>query len=600
MDPTSFANIDEVKIQSLDIKWNICFETKVVSGTVEYKLSNTTADKLVLDTRDLHIEWVRGASGAALPHSLGAPHPKYGAPLTVTLEGADSLVLQYRTSPHSTALQWLQPAQTAGSHPFVFSQCQAIHARSLLPVQDTPSVKLTYDVEVTCPGELRALVSALPVSETVGTARSVYRYSQPQPTPPYLIALVCGELQGKEVGRRSTVWAEAAVLGAAAAEFEDTEAMLEAAEAYCGEYVWGRYGLVILPPSFPYGGMENPCLTFVTPTLLAGDKSAVDVVIHEIAHSWSGNLVSNASWEHFWLNEGFTMFIQRKVLAMLHGEPTRHFSAIEGWKHLQDTIAKDFPPGDPLTCLVPDLAGVDPDDAFSSVPYEKGHTLLWYLEEKLGGPSKFDPFIKAYIAKFAKQSIKTDQFLAFLREYFADQSQTLDAVDWQAWLHTPGMPPYTPSFDDSLARVCSQLCQQWTDLSEGETFAGSADQFKALSAPQIVEFLVQIYQQEKPLSLAKLQQMSELYSMFTIKNFEVRNWWLRVCLRSRWEEAVPHAFRFLDEQGRMKYTKPVYRELYAWEGSVREQTLAYFRSKEDQMMHVSALAIRHVLGITSK
>lgn len=381
--------------------------------------SESGCSSLVLDTNLLRIEgaWTDGEAAA---HSLGASHSALGAALTVPLtaplaQGSSCVVkVAYSTSPEALALQWLLPGATAGGqHPYLFTQCQAIHARSLVPCQDSPAAKCTYSAAVRVPEGLTALMSAVgverasletAVSDCAGNAasgeisgrsaafsapaplfsapvknasdRSTYCFVQKVPIPPYLIALVAGHLASAELGPRSRVWSEPSVLEAAAREFEDTERFLAAAEDIAGPYVWGRYDLLLLPPSFPYGGMENPCLTFVTPTLLAGDRSLVNVIAHEIAHSWTGNLVTNASWEHFWLNEGWTVWLERKILGRLHGEKAYQFGACLGFLELKDTV-EHMGADHKYTKLVVDLSGRHSGGACGSGALERrAHALL--------------------------------------------------------------------------------------------------------------------------------------------------------------------------------------------------------------------------------
>jgi aminopeptidase N len=336
----------------------------------------------------------------------------------------------------------------------------------MLPIQDTPSVKMTYSADLTVPSNLQALMSALQEDGGVATpsveGMHTFRFRQPVKIPCYLIAIAVGNLQGKRVGPRTTVWSEPEVLESAAWEFADTERLLATTEDVLTPYEWGVYDLLVLPPSMAYGGMEHVCLTFVTPSLLAGDRSLVDVVIHEAVHSWMGNLVTTQNWEHFWLNEGFTVFVERKVVGRLHGEASRQFSAIIGLKALQESVGQMCEGGHPeYTCMCPCLREVDPDDAFSSVPYEKGFNFLYYLEQLLGGPAAFDPYLKAHVRKFAHTSINTTGFKAFLYEFFADQRAVLDGVDWNGWLNKPGMPLVPNAFDDTLAKDCVALSERY-------------------------------------------------------------------------------------------------------------------------------------------
>jgi leukotriene-A4 hydrolase len=398
---------------------------------------------------DINIESVNVKSGDCelpLKFRVSDKVAEIGAKLTIDLptktDGQLTLVIHYKTSPDASALQWLSAEQTSGKkHPFMFSQCQAIHARSIVPCQDSPSVKFTYNAVVRHNPELTALMSAI----RLGNETGVTRFEQKVPIPSYLLAIAVGDLYSKRVGPRSHVWAEKDVVDEAAEEFSDTETFIETAEAICGPYLWKQYDLLVMPPSFPFGGMENPCLTFLTPTLIAGDKSLVDVVAHEISHSWTGNLVTNANFEHFWLNEGFTVFVEQKIIGRLRGDQYRDFNALHGLSELKDTIKNQLKDEPELTKLVVDLSNVGPDDAFSTVPYMKGSTFLRYLEDLFGGPSVFEPFLKKYLDKFKYQSILTKDFKQFVYDYFNEKiPDKLEQVDWDKWLYTEGMPVVIP------------------------------------------------------------------------------------------------------------------------------------------------------------
>jgi len=345
----------------------------------------------------------------------------------------------------------------------MFSQCQSIHARSVMPCQDTPAVKFSYDAIIEHPTELTALMSALIDKKESGKTH----FKQAVPIPAYLVAIAIGKLVSRPLGENSNVWAEEGIVDACAAEFSETSTMLKTASDICGPYVWKQYDLLVMPPSFPYGGMENPCLTFVTPTLLAGDKSLADVVAHEIAHSWTGNLVTNKNFEHFWLNEGFTVFVESKIVGRMQGDKELDFKMISNLIDLQECVSNlykeinqsirlnlnlflqlrsQLSATPELTKLVVDLSNCGPDDAFSSVPYMKGSTFLRYLEDLLGGPAVFEPFLRDYLKKFAYKSIETDDFKGALYDYFKDSEQKdkLSVIDWDLWLKGEGMPPIIP------------------------------------------------------------------------------------------------------------------------------------------------------------
>lgn len=598
-DPNSFARPEEAAVSSVGLYLDVNFERKVLSGRVDLTVDKKTAEvtHVLLDSKDLKISKVTAhGSGEALEFSVGQQTTTFGSKLEIKLPSTKEmrfiLSIFYETDVNASALQWLSSEQTSGcKHPYLFSQCQAIHCRSMFPCQDTPSVKVTYTAEVTAPPELTVLMSArrIGVPTVTSTGLKLHKFEQPVPIPVYLVAIVVGCLESRKLGPRCHVWSEAQVVDKAAYEFAETEEMLLAAESLCGEYVWGIYDLLVLPPSFPYGGMENPCLTFVTPTLLAGDRSLASVVVHEISHSWTGNLVTNRNFEHFWLNEGFTRFVEDKILGKLHGEKARHLSAIGGLKQLRAAI-EHLGKNNPLTCLVVDLKGISPDDAFSAIPYEKGYILLFHLEELVGGAEAFDPFLRAYINKFKYTSIDTDDFKKFLYEYFPNNSK-LKEVDWNEWLFKPGMPPVIPKYDNSLEKVCSDLRIKWVEwaaVPDGACPFKSED-IKDMSSQQVEEFLAQLLE-EKPLSVAKLQAMENAYNFNSVVSCEIRFRWLRLGIKGRWKEQVDRALDFVVEQGRMKYIRPLYRDLYNWE-EVRDQAIAVFKANKHRMMYVAAYTV---------
>ncbi|KAJ0057050.1 hypothetical protein NL108_000897, partial [Boleophthalmus pectinirostris] len=521
-----------------------------------------------LDTRDLKIISV-SANGQEASFTLGSKHSFKGTPLEIRLpfdisRGQHVIVeVAYETSPSATALQWLTPEQTAGKmYPYLFSQCQAHHCRSMVPCQDSPSVKHTYYAQVSVPKDLVALMSAVHDGHEMDpqdSERIVYRFRQPVPMPSYLIAIVVGALESREIGPRSRVWSEKEYVDKAASEFSETEKMLQIAEQLAGPYVWGQYDVLVLPPSFPYGGMENPCLTFATPTCLNLYSCLHQVIAHEISHSWTGNLVTNKTWEHFWLNEGHTVYLERMIARCMESEQSRQFKAMGGWKELQDSV-NTFGANSPLTNLVPSLQDVDPDDAFSLIPYEKGFALLYHLEELMGGPEVFMEFVKSYIQMFAYSSVTTDQWKNYLFTYFKDKVDILNKVDWNAWIYTPGMPPVKPQYDTTLADACIALSQKWIKAKEQDLEGFKESDVKTLSSSQLIELLTLLLQ-EDPLPLTHVKKMQDLYNLNSYTNSEIRFRWLRLCVRSKWEEMVPVALRMATEQGRLKYTRPLFRQV---------------------------------------
>ncbi|KAK2145631.1 hypothetical protein LSH36_668g01034 [Paralvinella palmiformis] len=603
-DPNSYANVEDIIVTSLDLDVSIDFKRQILKGAVTLSLErkNLNVTKLVLDTRDLNIDRVIDAdSNQSLLYTLGQDVKSFGSKLEIQIDVESKVKIFYETSPSCSALQWLTPEQTAGkNHPYLFSQNQAIHCRSMIPCQDTPSVKTTYTAMVAAPAELVVLMSAVKLStesHPEDPLQRIHKFKQKIPIPSYLIAVVAGSLEYREIGPRSRVWSEKEMVDAAAFEFAETEKMIQTAEDLLGPYVWDVYDLLVLPPSFPYGGMENPCLTFVTPTLLAGDRSLANVIAHEITHSWMGNLITNCNWEHFWLNEGNTVFVERKILGRMFGEKYRHFSVLGGWKDLKYQVEDVLGSQNPFTHLVPSLSGVDPDDAFSCVPYEKGSNLLMYLEQLVGGAEIFEGFLRAYVDRFKQQSITTQDWKDYLYLYFKDQKTTLDTVDWDTWFYKPGMPPIKPECDSSLADVCIKLATRWSQCTDSELDQFNEDDIKTMSSQQIRAFLAELL--EKPaLNEFKINKMDQLYRLSDCKNSEIRFRWLRLCLHACVSTSIQPALDFINQQGRMKFVRPIYRDLYLWEKS-RQMALDNYNNQKTSMHSLTANMVGKDLKVIS-
>ncbi|KAJ8717999.1 hypothetical protein PYW07_005929 [Mythimna separata] len=598
LDPSSYSRPELAIIKHISLALNVDFATHVLTGqaTIDFDVLQDIND-IVLDASALSIKSVEAEDGSQLQYKMGDHLPNMGSKLTILLpkqlSAGEKLTvkIKYSTDPQASALQWLDPEQTSGKkHPYMFSQCQPIHARSILPCQDTPAVKFTYDAEVTAPEEFTVLMSALR-----GEAKSnKTTFRQPMPLPSYLVALAVGVLESRTLGPRSKVWSEKEEIERSAWEFAETEKYLQAAEKLCGPYEWTQYDLLVLPPSFPYGGMENPCLTFVTPTLLAGDRSQADVIVHEIMHSWTGNLVTNRNFEHFWLNEGFTVFLERKVGASLindsvEAKKSRDFHSLLGLQELNEAI-EVFGSSSPLTNLVVDLNGIHPDDAFSRVPYEKGSLFLRYLEDLLGGPEVFDDFLRAYLTKFRKKSLDTEQFKRFLVDYFKDNAALKD-IDWDSWLYKSGMPPIIPAYDTTMTKAISALILKINDPATSI----SHDDVKSFTPHQMIHLLQRLIDQPA-LPLDRLTTLGAEYKVNGNKNSEILYRWLRLCVRSKDQSKIDEVFSFVNSQGRMKYVRPLYRDLYAWE-DVRAAAIDNFLKNEKYMMHVSAYTLRKDLHL---
>ncbi|XP_076812495.1 leukotriene A-4 hydrolase-like isoform X1 [Clavelina lepadiformis] len=606
-DPTSYSDPREAKIQHIDINWTVDFSRKVLSGYVDlkFKSKKDNLSSLILDSKDLAIHKITDGK-ADLKFKIKERHAAFGSPLqidfvdSVKQDEEFTLHIEYETSSSCSALQWLDAEQTAGQkYPYLFSQCQAIHARSLLPCQDSPSAKATYTAKVTVQHPLVALMSAVQCWDKAGKGENgeklmTYKFEQKVPMSSYLIAIVVGLLESREIGPRSKVWSEKELVDKAALEFSETEQMIAAGEKLVGPYVWGQYDLLVLPPSFPYGGMENPCLTFVTPTLLAGDKSLANVVAHEIAHSWTGNLVTNHTWEDFWLNEGHTVFLERKIICELFDDKFRQFQAFNGLKDLHQYI-ETFGKDSPFTHLVVNLDGVDPDDAFSPIPYEKGHTLLFHLETLLGGPSEFEPFLRSYIDKYKFESVSTSQWKDHLYEFFSSKKAVLDSLDWNAWFHTPGMPPVIPEYDQTLSTECTALAEKWAKTATNDLGVFKAKDIKHFSSWQKIEFLGQLLLKD-PFTSSHISTMDSCYRFSKINNSEIKFRWLRLGIRARYEPSIRPALQMATDQGRMKFTRPLFRDLGGWDKS-RDVAIDHFKKNKAKMHNTTAQHIEKDLKL---
>ncbi|CAH1108665.1 unnamed protein product [Psylliodes chrysocephalus] len=595
IDPSSFSRPDLAVVTDIFLNLVVNFEKKILSGHVILSASKVepTVNELVLDAFKLNISGVTDSeTKEKLNFKLSDHLHEFGSKLTIQLPKSEvskiKICIEYETSPDASSLQWIAPEATAGKkHPFLFSQCEPTHARSFLPCQDTPSVKQTYKASITAPKELTSLMSAIQEDTKVFEDTKQAQFIQKVPVPSYLIALAVGALVSKKLGPRCQVWAENEIIEECAYEFADTEHQLKTAEEICGPYEWGIYDLLVLPPSFPYGGMENPCLTFVTPTLLAGDRSLANVVAHEIAHSWTGNLITNKSFEHFWLNEGFTVFTERKIKGRLESPQSQDFDAytsISELKECIDRIGNDSP----LTQLVVDLKGVHPDEAFSRVPYEKGQTFLRYLESIVGGPTVFEPFLRSYFQTFKYKSIDTDDFKRFFDNYFKDVS-AIKSIDWKTWLYAPGMPPIIPDYDISLAVKCNELLDTFYKWNGEGAIPISIDDKDNLSTNQIIYCLQKLSGSEAQ-NIEKLKRLNELFKFDGVKNAEIKFRWLRICLKAQWEDKVEDALNWINVVGRMKYVRPLYRDLFEWQVT-KNRVVDNFKSNRKNMMHVTAYVL---------
>jgi len=572
-DMHSYARPDEARVTNVALDLRTDFDTRTIGGTATLTLAvSPGAGEVVLDTKDLAIDRVTDGDGRTLSHSLGATDAILGTPLTVALTpGITTVIVRYRTNPDAGALQWLTPAQTAGRrHPFLFSQGQAILTRTWIPLQDSPGIRQTYSARIVVPQPLRAVMSAAhltPDGRPAENGERAFEFRLEQPIPAYLIALAVGDLAFKAVGARTGVYTEPSVLDRAVHEFADMEQMVEAAERLYGPYRWGRFDVLVLPPSFPYGGMENPRLTFATPTLLAGDRSLTSVIAHELAHSWSGNLVTNATWSDFWLNEGFTTYFENRIMEALYGPERAAMLRQIGRRELMDAFARlEGRPRD--TILHIDLAGRDPDDAATSVPYEKGAAFLKLLEQTLGR-ERFDAYLRSYFDDFAFQSKTTSAFLEDLRRRLLDGDAALEErLRVREWVFEPGLPANAPvETSGAFARV---------EAAVRSFMAGAAPQSLQTAGWSTQEWQHFLTTLPSGLSPMQLTSLDRAFGFSEAGNSEVLFLWLRVAIRHHHTPAMPALEDFLTRQGRRKFVKPLFEELLKtdWGRPVAERIYA--------------------------
>lgn len=582
VDHHSCARPAEVHTVHLDLELSLDFKSHRAVGIATHTLVRHQPDApLWLDTDDLEIESVLDERGLALPYALGPADPQLGRPLRVAL-GPDTrqVAIRYRTAADAEAMQWLAPEQTnGGTRPFLFTQGQAILTRSWIPLQDSPAVRVTWSAIVHAPADLEVVMSAS--ARGGGSGTTTFRMERA--VPPYLIALACGDLQRRELSPRCAVWAEPAVVDAAASEFADLEAMVQACERLFGPYRWGRYDVLVLPPSFPFGGMENPCLTFATPTILAGDKSLVSLLAHELAHSWSGNLVTNATWRDFWLNEGFTVYLEQRIMEQVFGADRAKMEIALGMGELRSELAA-LPAADQVLYI--DLRGRNPDDGVTQVPYQKGAALLRRLEQVFGR-ERLDAFLRAWFDGHAFTSVTTRAFVDCLqRDLLATDPARAAKFDLATWLTAPGLPSDAPDAESQLFAAVDQALASFAAGGEA----------KALPAAnwvtqQWLRFLAGL---REP-SLGQLAALDAAFGLTRSTNYEALCAWLCLCARHGYRPADRRIELFLTTVGRRKFVKPLYEALLARpDGKV--QALAIYRRARPRYHAVTVRTLDALLG----
>ncbi|HEX4422106.1 MAG TPA: M1 family metallopeptidase [Kofleriaceae bacterium] len=549
-DPHSSARADRTVVTHLALDLAVDFATRRLTGTAAFTVARKVAGaELILDTDGLDIAAVTACGGARrLEFTLGARHPVLGVPLTIALPADVTCVaVQYRSSPDAKALLWVEPSGTAGGvQPMMFTQSEAILGRSWVPLQDTPSVRFTYDATVRVPPQLMALMSAENPQQR--TADGVYHFHMGHPIPSYLMALAVGDFAFRAIGPRTGVYAEPSVVEAARHEFVEVDAMMATAEQLYGPYRWGRYDMIVLPPSFPFGGMENPMLTFLTPTLITGDRAMVSVIAHELAHSWAGNLVTNATWNDVWLNEGITTYVERRIMEQLRG---REFADLLWHLGRQDLTAAlaEAGPSSPLTRLHLTFdAGADPDSGSGNIAYEKGSLLLRTLEARIGR-ARFDAYLEDRFDRFAFQSTDSQ---AFVDDAVAHLGGAAGAGELHAlldsWIFAPGLPA-------SAVPDHSELATRVADASRAFAATGAAFDPAAWKTLEWVSFVRSL---PADVAIDRLRALDRQYHLTETPNPEIAMYWFPVLIAHDERAAVPAIDRFLGHVGRLRMVREVY------------------------------------------
>lgn len=571
-DSHSFAKPNEARVTHLSWQAVVDFDSKIIRATATWNIAaNTNATTIVLDTKDLTIEKIL-CDDAPGKYSLAKAEPIFGQALTIDITPSTKrITIQYQTSPGAEAVQWLTPQQTAGKqHPFMFTQSEAILARSWVPCQDSPGVRFTYDANVTVPNNLIALMSAS--NPQTKNDSGTYHFEMKQPIPSYLLALSVGDIRFKSISARSGVYAEPSLVDTAAWEFGDLEKMIAGAEELYGPYAWDRYDVIVLPPSFPFGGMENPRLTFATPTILAGDRSLTSLIAHELAHSWSGNLVTNATWNDFWLNEGFTVYFETRIMEKLYGRDYSEMLASLNWQNMMDEVAALTRAGQGAdTRLKLDLSGRNPDDGVTNIAYDKGYFFLRSIEEQFGR-DKFDAFLRDYFNEHAFKSMETDSFIRFIKNYYQKNfAVALQDDSLNEWIFAEGVPasckqPTSVRFEKVDAIVAKWNTTHHLDPSET----------KPWSTHEWLHFLNRL---PKELTAQQLADLDAAGHFTTSGNSEILASWLVIAVHNRYQKAYPKLEDFLVHTGRRKFLSPLYNELMKTEDGKKDARDIYAKAR---------------------
>lgn len=541
-DVHSYAQFDQAYTTHLFLDLVADFDKKTLTGVAAHTIQNNNASEIVFDIKDLNIDKIiTNDEGKEVKFEIGAEDKILGKPLTVQITPKTTRVeIYYSTNPTSEAVQWLSPQQTADkTDPFLFTQGEAILTRSWIPIQDSPGNKITYSARFKVPDSLTAVMSAKTTSHKNGE----FEFEMNQPIPCYLIALAIGKLEYKSLGARSGVYAEPSMMEACYNEFSDLEKMIDAAEGLYGPYAWEQYDVIVLPPSFPFGGMENPRLTFATPTIIAGDKSLTSLIAHELAHSWSGNLATNATWDDFWLNEGFTVYFEGRIIEKLYGKDYADMLSILSYNGLLAEL-EDLPAQD--TRLKLDLEGRSPDDGMSAIAYDKGCFMLMMIEENIGR-EKFDQFLNSYFDHFKFKNLNTEEFLAYINEKLPEVKK----LNLEEWIYKPGLPSNCP-------KIVSAKFDKVDANFESKIYLENPRSTNDWTTHEWLRFIGKI---DTSWSITDFEQADKLFDFTNSGNSEIAAAWFEKSIRADYKIVYPQLEAFLVKVGRRKFLTPLYRAM---------------------------------------
>lgn len=583
-DEHTLSNYFDVRTTHLHLDIEVIFDNKQIVGKVTHNIENINgADKIIFDTKALNIKEVTLNGGEPTTFEMGEVDELLGTPLIVAInENTKTVEITYETTDGTEALDWLVPSQTAGKQkPFMYTQGQSIFTRSWIPLQGTPAIRITYSAKVKVPKDLMAVMSASnPVQKN---ETGIYEFDMPQPIPCYLLALAVGDLAFAPIDQRTGVYTEPSMLESCAYELADMGNMVTAAEKLYGKYLWDRYDVIVLPPSFPFGGMENPRLTFATPTIIAGDRSLVSLIAHELAHSWSGNLVTNSTWNDFWLNEGFTVYFERRIMESLYGKDYVDMLALLGYQDLVRTMEEEAPD---MQTLKLQLMKKHPDDGMTDVAYEKGYFFLRLLEQT-AGRDNFDAFLKKYFEEHKFQTITTEEFLVYLNDNLLTPHNITLNVD--EWVYGSGIPNNCPQVVSTRFNAVEASLEQFYKTGKVEGSLNAAD----WSTHEWLHFIRNLRPETTPEQMALIDAK---YHLTQTGNSEIAAIWFEQSIKFGYDKIDKELEAFLVKIGRRKFLVPLYTALAATpEG--KEKALAIYEKARPNYHYVSYNTIDQLLGL---